>query len=147
MSGAWSSLFSAALGGLLVLAGDGVRRRAERRDANRRLLFESAVRLGAMYNAIAGVLIDDHQRGVPLANVRLPDEQRYEAATRFWAAPGSPRLSVEGSNLARTWENLLQAYDDPTAWTAAWRAHTTALRAFEASIRRVMGDAEPLPNP
>lgn len=146
MTGALTSLLSAVVGGVLVLLGDGVRRRAERRAEDRRRLFEAAVALASTFNRIAGALADDHDRGLPRTDALLPSTERYEIQTRFWSTPGSAALSVEASRLSTTWTLLVDRYDSSDEWKQAQVAHVQALRQFEAAIRRLMGDTTPLPN-
>lgn len=141
MSDAWSSLLGAVIGGLLVLGGDGLRRRSERREAARQRLFEVSIALSAAYNTIAGSLIDQHDRGVPRGRLKLPDTNRYEVSTRFWATPGCAPLSSEANRLAETWRTLVVSYEDAQAWPDAFEAHVAAVRDFERAIRRTMGDA------
>jgi hypothetical protein len=145
MADAWASLLGAVIGGALVLVGDGFRRRAEVHAAARRQLFDAAIALAATYNRIGGALIDGHDRGEPQSDVLLPSTDRYELQTRFWATPGSAALTREAGALSMTWTALVDSYDVSQAWPEAERSHIKALRAFEAAIRREMGDSTPLP--
>lgn len=64
MTDAMTSLLGALIGGALVLLGDGVRRRAERKQEARRQLFDAAVALAVAYNRLTGAVIDAHKRGL-----------------------------------------------------------------------------------
>jgi hypothetical protein len=116
MAEAVASLVGALLGGTLVLIGDGVRRRAERKQNARRQLFDAAVALAVAYNSLSGALIDAHDRGLARAEAPLPGAERYAVQTRFWASPGSAALSREASALSQTWEALLSSYDTADKW-------------------------------
>jgi hypothetical protein len=144
VSDAVLSLLAATLGGVLVLLGDGVRRRAERIRLSGQQLFDAAVALAIVHNRLAGVLIDAHDGDIPLADVPLPGAQRYEAQTRFWATPGSTALTEPASALSLSWRLLLEHYTDPDGWPAACQRHRRALWEFEAAIRAAMGDRSPL---
>ena len=146
MAGAITSLLSAVVGGVLVLLGDGVRRRAERKREDSRRLFEASVALASTFNRIAGALADGHDRGLPRTDALLPSVDRYEVQTRFWSTPGAAALSVDASKLSTTWMMLVDQYESGDAWKGAYTAHIQALRQFEAALRRQMGDATPLPN-
>jgi hypothetical protein len=146
MTDALVSLLGAVVGGVLVLLGDGVRRRSEGREARRRQLFDAAVALAATYNRISGALIDSHDRRQSRTEALLPSIERYEIQTRFWSTPGCAALSLEASRLSMSWTALAERYEDATGWEGARTAHARALRGFESAIRREMGDTRPLPD-
>jgi hypothetical protein len=146
MSGAVTSLLSAVVGGVLVLLGDGVRRRAERRAEDRRRFFEASVALASTFNRIAGALADGHSRGLPRTDALLPSTKRYEVQTRFWSTPGAAALSVEASKLSTTWTVLVDNYESEDDWKDVYTAHIQALRRFESAVLRHMGDTTPLPD-
>lgn len=67
-----TALLSALLGGVLVMAGDYVRRRVERRQDALNNLVEASAHLSSVYNRLCGELIDAAERAVPALTTCLP---------------------------------------------------------------------------
>lgn len=138
-------LLGAVIGGLLVLLGDGIRRRQERRREDERRLFEAAVAVSVAYNRTFGELVAARNRRDPPEVAEVSSLDRYEATTRFWATPGSGAMSLEASALARAHRALRDSYQDQAEWDVARDGYNRALRSLEAAVRRRMGDEDPLP--
>ncbi|MFJ7069679.1 hypothetical protein [Streptomyces sp. NPDC101115] len=132
-----TAILSALLGGALVMTGDYVRRRVERRQNDVARLVEVSAHLSSTYNRLCGELIDAAERAVPVGDLSATDPLRYEAATRFFMTPGSEQIGTEAAQLIGAYERLRGGYGRPGVWEAAREHHYAAVRAFEASVRVV----------
>ncbi|MDX3404606.1 hypothetical protein ACN6LC_006217 [Streptomyces violaceoruber] len=132
-----TALLSALLGGVLVMAGDYVRRRVERRQDAVNNLVEASAHLSSVYNRLCGELIDAAERAVPAGDVPAMDPVRYEASTRFFMTPGSEEIGAEAARLIRAYERMRSTYGRSGSWEAAREDHYSSVRAFEGAVRRV----------
>ena len=137
---AFTSLLSAIIGGVLVLMGDGVRRRWEVRQAARRQLAEAATQLAVVYHRLGGTLSDAREQGLRLSDIEYIEPDRFDVSTRLWTTPGSMQFLEPSNGLVGSWRRLTAAYDDDCLWQEAWKTHLEALHVFQASIRDYMGD-------
>lgn len=130
-------LLGVLLGGGLVMLGDHIRRRAERRHDEVLRLVDAGALLSATYNRMSGELRDAHRTGV--AEVDLPplDASRYEVATRFYMTPGADQLAPSATRLINAGRAMRDGYATGAPWTEAREEHAKALRAFEAEVRAV----------
>ncbi|SCF66209.1 hypothetical protein, partial [Streptomyces sp. Ncost-T10-10d] len=132
------ALIGAILGGSLVLLGDFVRRRVEKRkEAVARLVTVSA-QLSSMYNRLCGQILDAADTGAAVADLAPADPLRYEVATQFFMAPGSEQLSSHASRLIGAYGRLRDAYGQESTWSAARDEHGVAVREFEAAVRAIV---------
>ncbi|MFF3932814.1 hypothetical protein [Streptomyces hirsutus] len=132
-----TALLSALLGGVLVMTGDYVRRRVERRQNDVNTLVEVSAHLSSTYNRLCGELIDAAERAVPVVDLPVTDPLRYEASTRFFMTPGCEQVGAEAARLIRAYEQLRSAYGRAESWEAAREAHYSSVRSFEAAVRAV----------
>ncbi|MFI8817949.1 MULTISPECIES: hypothetical protein [unclassified Streptomyces] len=132
------ALFGALLGGFLVLLGDLVRRKFERRKEEVGRLVEASAQLASTYNRLCGQFIDAAEAGVAVSDLPVADPLRYEAATRFFMTPGSEQLGAQAARLIGAYTELRRVYGQDSTWSAARDEHGTAVREFEAAVRLVM---------
>ncbi|GGX92826.1 hypothetical protein GCM10010298_67550 [Streptomyces microflavus] len=132
------TLLGAVLGGSLVLLGDLIRRRVERRKANVTRLVEASSRLSSMYNRLCGEILDAAIAGVAVTDLAIPDPLRFELVTQFYMTPGSEQLRSRASRLIGAYGQLRDAYGTDSAWAAARDEHGLALREFESAVREIV---------
>jgi len=133
-----AALIGAVIGGCLVLVGDAVSRRQERRHETMRQLVHAAADLASANIRIIGAAIDAREKGVAEGHLDLLTPDRYEALTRFFMQPGSEKLRDEATALSHRVNELLAAYAGPDeSWTAARLGWRESLFAFEAAMRAI----------
>ncbi|MFR9757452.1 hypothetical protein [Streptomyces sp. TR06-5] len=125
-------------GGGLVMVGDHVRRRAERRHAALLCLVEACAQLSTTYSRLCGELVDWADAEDDRSELPRPDALRYEAATRFFLTPGSEQLSRQASALINAYRRLREESPKTAGWKEACAAHGAAVRAFEGAVRAVV---------
>ena len=128
-------LIGAVVGGLLVLAGDVIRRRAERQRERMRQLNDACAAFAIQINAVVGDLADQRRRGASQDDVLLIRPERYEPTTRFFMAPGSEPLQPAARAMIRTCRAMLRDWGDEQNWHQAYDEYYDAVRAFEAGVR------------
>ncbi|MFE9203209.1 hypothetical protein [Micromonospora sp. NPDC007230] len=131
---ALAGLLGAVVGGILVLIGDIVRRRAEERRQRVRDLADAALSLAVQYGRHVGQL-KDRQRGVPTASDPLSAD-RYEASTRFFMTPGSEELRKQALGLIREYRRLSSQAVELTQ--EDFGQYMGKERAFEAAVQVVV---------
>lgn len=132
------ALLGAILGGTLVLFGDFIRRRVERRKEEVNRLVEVSVRLSSMYNRLCGQLLDASTAGVAVSDLAVADPLRYEVTTQFFMTPGSEQLRSQASRLMDAYYRLRDSYGQDSAWGAARDEHGLAVREFESAVRAIL---------
>ncbi|MCP3771684.1 hypothetical protein [Streptomyces sp. MAR25Y5] len=132
------TLLGAILGGTLVLLGDLIRRRVERRKEEVSRLVEVSVRLSSMYNRLCGQILDASTAGVTVSDLAAADPLRYEVTTQFFMTPGSEQLRSQASRLMDAYYRLRDSYGQDSAWVAARDEHGLAVREFEAAVRVIL---------
>lgn len=81
---ALTALVGAVIGGVLVILGDAVRQRAERRRERVQRLVDGATTLAVQYTRLAGLLTDSRLRQGAAAREAAVRPERYEAIVRFF---------------------------------------------------------------
>ncbi|MFH8805074.1 hypothetical protein ACH4F6_36920 [Streptomyces sp. NPDC017936] len=132
------ALLGAILGGTLVLLGDFIRRRVERRKEEVNRLVEVSARLSSMYNRMCGQILDASVAGVAVSDLAAADPLRYEVTTQFFMTPGSEQLRSQASRLMDAYYRLRGSYGQDSAWVAARDEHGLAVREFEAAVRAIL---------
>ncbi|MFD7772504.1 hypothetical protein [Streptomyces sp. NPDC059787] len=132
------ALLGAVLGGTLVLLGDLIRRRVERRKEEVNRLVEVSARLSSIYNRMCGEIIDAFIAGVAVSDLATADPLRYEITTQFFMTPGSEQLRSQASRLTDAYYGLRDSYGQDSAWFAARDEHGLAVREFEAAVRAIL---------
>ncbi|MFC7992473.1 hypothetical protein ACFUV2_24510 [Streptomyces pilosus] len=132
------TLLGAVLGGTLVLLGDSIRRKVERRKEEVNRLAEVSVRLSSMYNRLCGQIIDASIAGVEVSDLTVADPLRYEVTTQFFMTPGSEQLRSQASRLMDAYYRLRNSYGQDSAWVAARDEYGSAVREFEAAVRVIL---------
>ncbi|MFE1782421.1 hypothetical protein ACFW9F_07470 [Streptomyces sp. NPDC059506] len=132
------ALLGAMTGGFLVLMGDHIRRKVERKQTEVNRLVEASAQLSSTYNRLCGELLDAAEHGVAVTDLPSADPQRYEVATRFFMTPGSERLRSSGARLIASYTALRAGYAQGHRWDEARVEHGAAVREFEEAVRAVM---------
>ncbi|MER6105151.1 hypothetical protein ABT115_23245 [Streptomyces sp. NPDC001832] len=132
------ALLGAILGGTLVLLGDFIRRRVEKRKEEVNRLVEVSSRLSSMYNRLCGQLLDAAIAGVAASDLAIADPLRYEITTQFFMTPGSEQLRSHASRLIDAYNRLQDSYGQESTWDAARDEHGLAVREFEAAVRAIV---------
>jgi hypothetical protein len=141
MAQAALSLASSVLGGLLVLAGQYVTRRAEDRRQWRIRLHEAAADLATSYSQERARLQLDRRRGASGSTI---DEKtfavdRQRALARFRTLPGGSEFEPEIASMAQTIEALWAAWDaSDDQFEEARENASVAVRGFAERVRNFL---------
>lgn len=129
----------ALIGGALVLAGDLLRQRAERRHERIRRLADASAAFASVYNQICGDLRDARVEGKPLGTLSRTRTERHDVGTRFFMTPGSEHLKAEAAALVSARRHLLANYEgDDESWQRATLAQAEVLYEFEGAVREIV---------
>ena len=123
----------------MVLAGDLLRQRAERRHERIRRLADASAAFASVYNQICGDLRDARVEGKPLGTLSKTRTERHDVGTRFFMTPGSEGLKTEAATLVAARRHLLANYEsDDESWERATEAQSEALYEFEGAVRDIV---------
>ncbi len=128
-------LFGAVVGGLLVVLGAVVTRRDELRQAQRVALRLAAADVVATYLHARGRLKGQMNTGAVLPEADLFPPERWLALARLFTLPGSEQLRDQVLELGAATLAVIEAKDRSKA-EQGFERQLTAIRAFEASVRR-----------
>jgi hypothetical protein len=131
-------LVGVIVGGVLVLLGDSVRRIAEWRRVQARELLIAGADLLAVYSKTVGELLEAWERAEALPSVHSGSGARREAATRFFALPGSEALRPGINTMITAHAQLRSALaHGEDAWDELLVAYEKAVLAVLVDLRRV----------
>jgi hypothetical protein len=133
-----AGLVGAIIGGILVLLGDIVRRRAETRRAEVGRLAEAAANLAAVYGRVVGELRDAHERGLRTANAFAVRPQRYEMGARFFMTPGAEELRPSAVRLIMAYQGLAREPSEMPRSDESYQQYLEAEKAFAADVRTIV---------
>ncbi|MFY1673673.1 hypothetical protein ACN27G_27565 [Plantactinospora sp. WMMB334] len=133
-----AGLLGAAIGGLLVLAGDFVRRRAESRRDQVRALAEVAIAFSVQYGRHVGNLREALRGGVAASGHPTPFSDRYEASTRFFMTPGSEELRDAAVTLIHEYQRLDARSPAKATTDTDFGPFSGAQKIFEAQVREIV---------
>lgn len=133
---ALTALFGAVAGGLLVLIGEILRRRSERRGRAVDRLLAASADFAMVINRTSGEIIDARLRQLPRPGSALRAE-RHEATTKFFMTPAPPELHDAGRRLAYAYHDLYDHFDEDDGWAEAWDNYRASILQFEAAARDV----------
>jgi hypothetical protein len=131
-------LVGVVIGGVLVLLGDSVRRRVEWRRAQVEGLHRAGTEVLALLNRTCGELLEHRERGedVPLHG---GSGARREAASRFFAQPGSDALRSQFNDLLRAHARLRRsAFELTPEWDATLEEYEVALQTFRNELQAIL---------
>ena len=131
-------LVGVVIGGVLVLLGDAVRRRIEWRRTQVEGLHRAGTEVVAVLNRTCGELLERRERGeaTPLHG---GSGARREAASRFFAQPGSDALRPQFNDLLRAHARLRQATFELTPeWDATLEEYEVALQTFRNELQAIL---------
>ncbi|MFK0243410.1 hypothetical protein ACIQUM_01840 [Amycolatopsis azurea] len=143
-------LVGVVIGGLLVLAGDSIRRRAEWRRLQAQRLLDAGIEIIAVNNRVLGDLLEAREQGQALVRVHAASGMRREAAARFFALPGSEGLRPQFDALVKAHARLRQAVTaKEKEWADLHGQYETSILAFVVELRRIVrrGKVPPEPAP
>lgn len=130
-------LAGALIGGTLVVAGDFVARRSQRRAERRELLRLAAADLIATYLRARSSLIASKTAGRPVNTEEVWPHERWLALARLFTLPGSEALQQPLDAVQDTTLKLYEARNDPDI-NQYFQRQLAAIRAFEARVRSLM---------
>jgi len=133
----FATLVSVALGGLLVLLGDVIRRNTEWKRNQVQTLVDSAVHLIALHHRAAGNLMEWRSAGKKPDNIDAGKGERLDAIVRFFAMPGSDSLGGHYIALRESHRDLRRSFGDEDRWRVARAEYMRAVRSFELSLQEV----------
>jgi hypothetical protein len=134
---ALATLASVALGGLLVLLSDVVRRKVEWKRDQVENLVESGVHLIALHHRAAGDLMEWRSAADPPGNIDAGKGERLDAIVRFFAMPGSEFLGNHYIALRESHRNLRRSFGDDERWVIARGEYMAAVRDFELALQAI----------
>lgn len=135
---ALTALLGAVVGGVLVLVGEILRRRAERRDRAMERLLDACAKFAMVINKTCGEMVDARLQQLPRPASALRAE-RHEATTQFFMTPAPSELHDAGRHLAYAYHDLYDHFDDDEGWIIAWDNYRATIMQFEATVRAVAG--------
>lgn len=132
-------LVGVIIGGLLVLVGDSVRRRAEWERQQVQRLLDTGVDVIATYNRMLGELLDSRGQARHVSDAHAGSGLRRETAVRFFALPGSEALRHQFNATAKAHAQLRRAVAaDDREWEVLLAAYEQALLAFLVELRAIV---------
>jgi hypothetical protein len=133
-----SGLLGAVIGGILVVLGDVVRRRADARHVDVERLTEAATAFVAQYGRLVGQLRDAHERALPAGDVFAVRPDRYEVTARFFMTPGSQELRPSAVDLIRAYQHLVRLPSEKPGTDEGFVRYLEAEKAFAANVRAIV---------
>jgi hypothetical protein len=132
-------LVGVIIGGLLVLVGDSIRRRAEWERQQVQRLLDAGVEIIATYNRMLGDLLDSRGQSRSVSDAHAGSGLRRDTAVRFFALPGSEALRGQFNVMAKAHAQLRRAVAaDDREWEILLAAYEQAVLAFLVELRAIV---------
>ncbi|MGN9911606.1 hypothetical protein ACTMTJ_29005 [Phytohabitans sp. LJ34] len=133
-----SGLLGAVIGGILVVLGEVVRRRADSRHVDVERLTEAATVFVAQYGRLVGQLRDAHERALPAGDTFAVRPDRYEVTSRFFMTPGSQELRPTATQVIKAYQHLAKLPSEKPATDEGFSRYIDAEKAFAAQVRSIV---------
>lgn len=130
-------LIGAVIGGALVVMGDGIARRAERRASRVDQLRHAAADVIASYLTARSHLIARHRHGRQVDQFDIYPHERQLAFARLFTLPGAEALTSNLRAIAKVTSELAEARDGESFDRSASR-QLDEIRKMEASVRQIV---------
>jgi hypothetical protein len=139
-----SALGGVAIGGILVLLGDFVRRHVEWRRQQAIRLVDTGTDLIVLLHGWIGDLTDSKEAKVVVPDPHAGRAARLQASTRFYSLPGSRSLRPKLDRVKVAHEAVRDTYGaDDGRWLSAKREYYDAVEDFEMALHSVLLKGRP----